>query len=617
VKLKEFLHNFKKDSNTPEEMVMRRKMLIVITVFAIINLLILGIGSLLENKIFIGLLDAGCLIILTIDFLYILKSNNYFTPTYIGIAVIGVLFLILFATGGESNTGHLWIYTFPLFTFFLLGSKRGIVVNTIMLIAIILFFKFGYLIKGSVEYPEHFIFRFIPSYLVVIVYSFTFEELKKQIYSKVITQKQNLRNTIKELKEKKNDLLKLRNGLEEIVNERTKQLLEEIDARKRAQIKISESEKRFRLLFENSPIGMYVSTPEGKVKMVNKALVEMLGYPSEEEFLKLDVNDPSNFVDFDREKFKSELLNYGKVIGYKSIWKKYNGEPIYIQENASALKNEKGEIIQYQGTVEDITKHKEFENALIKAKEKAEESDRLKSEFLAQISHEIRTPVNSILSFTNLLKEEISELGITDLMDSFNMIENGGRRLIRTVDLILNVSDLQNGTYKPEFIEFDLAEDIIKPVLLEFKVQAESKNLEFIFNNNIEGSCSIVADDYTVTQIFVQLIDNAIKFTNKGKVEINLFTTGTHVVSEIIDTGIGISEEYQEKLFKPFCQEDRGYTRKFEGNGLGLSLVKKCSEINKAKILFESRKNVGTKFTVMFERKEKLCSPKKTTVKHK
>ena len=605
MKLKEFLNNFKKDSNTPEEMVMRKKMLYVILGFAMINLTVLGIGSFFENKITLGILDLTCLLLLTLALYYLRKSGKYFPATLLGITVISLLFIIIFATGGDSNTGHLWMFTYPLFTFFLLGSKRGIVVNFIMFIYIISFFLFGNLIEGTVHYSNHFAFRFIPAYLVVVTYSFIFEEFKKQIYQKLINQKTDLKNTVAELREKKEELLQLRNGLEEIVNERTKQLLEEIDARKKAQLQITESEKRFRLLFENSPIGMYVYTPEGKVKMVNKALVQMLGYPSEEQLLKVDVNDPNNFVDFDREKFNQELLTKGKVIGFKSIWKKYDGKPIYIQENASVLKNERGKIIQYQGTVEDITKVKEFEEALIEAKEKAEESDRLKSEFLAQISHEIRTPVNSILSFTNLLKEEISELGITDLMENFNMIENGGRRLIRTVDLILNMSELQNGTYKPDFQDFDLAEDIIKPIIFEFKTQAESKNIGLELNNNLTKTCYIEADDYTVTQIFVQLIDNAIKFTYEGKVEINLFHDDEFVNVEIKDTGIGISKEYRERMFKPFCQEDRGYTRKFDGNGLGLSLVKKCSEINNAKISFQSEKDVGTVFTVSFKRKYK------------
>ncbi len=602
MKLKEFIINFKKDSNTPEEMEMRVKMLYVILGFAMINLTVLGVSSFFENKITLGILDLTCLLLLSLAFYYLKKSNKYFPATYLGISIISILFMVIFATGGDSNTGHLWMFTYPLFTFFLLGSRRGIVVNFIMIVYIISFFVFGNLIEGTVQYSNHFVFRFIPAYLVVVTYSFIFEEFKKQIYQKLINQKTDLKNTVAELREKKEELLQLRNGLEGIVNERTKQLLEEIDARKKAQSKITESEKRFRLLFENSPIGMYVSTPEGKVKMVNKALVQMLGYPSEEELLRIDVNDPNNFVDFDREKFKQELYTNGKVIGFKSIWKKYNGEPIYIRENASALKNEKGEIMQYQGTVEDITKVKEFEEALIAAKEKAEESDRLKSEFLAQISHEIRTPVNSILSFTNLLKEEISELGITDLMESFIMIENGGRRLIRTVDLILNMSELQNGTYQPVFQELDIAEDILKPVLQEFKAQAEAKNISLEFSNCLDNPCYIKADDYTVSQIFVQLIDNAIKFTYKGKVEVNVSGTDETVSVEIKDTGIGISEEYQARVFKPFCQEERGYTRKFDGNGLGLSLVKKCGEINNAKIAFESEKNVGTKFIITFKK---------------
>ncbi len=596
----EFIHSVKSEQYFPSEMAMRMKMLFVIVLFAIFYLTVLGLNSVLGNDLLLGVMDLSGLLLLVMTLYYLNKTKNYYRSTYFGVTVIGILFLFLLATGGASNSGHLWLFTYPLFTFFLLGSKRGIIVNATMIFFAFSIFIFGHLLNNTIHYPSQFIFRFIPSYLLIVIYSFTFEELRKQSHQRLLKQKKDLEETVNELQHKKDELKKFQLNLENLVEERTKQLNNEIEARKKDQEKIAESERRFRLLFESSPIGMYVTTPGGNVIMVNNALVQMLGFPSEAELLKINIESGEYFSDYDRNNFKKEIAEKGKITGLESVWKKFNGEPVHVKENAVAIKDKSGEILYYQGTVEDITKVKEFEDALIRAKEKAEISDKLKSEFLAQISHEIRTPVNSILSFTNLVREEIIDLGITDILESFNMIDNGGKRLIRTVDLILNMSELQNGTYKPTFQELDLVEDIVKPVISEFKIQAESKNLIFEFRNSIERNTYIYADDYTATQIFVQLIDNALKFTHAGKVEILTEEDKDIISVKIKDSGIGISKDYQEKLFKPFCQEERGYTRKFEGNGLGLSLVKKCCDINNAAITVDSKKNIGTTFTITF-----------------
>ncbi|KAB2847224.1 MAG: hypothetical protein F9K45_00120 [Melioribacteraceae bacterium] len=228
-------------------------------------------------------------------------------------------------------------------------------------------------------------------------------------------------------------------------------------------------------------------------------------------------------------------------------------------------------------------------------------ADKLKSEFLAQMSHEIRTPVNVILSFTGLLKEEMDGKLSDDLQTGFKSIGNAGKRIIRTIDLILNMSEIQSGTYdyNPEAI--NLHDDIILKLLIEFRNLAENKGLKLDVVGNC-ADCNIYADPYTVEQIFANLIDNAIKFTEKGSIRINIICHKSHVVAEVIDTGKGIKHEYLKEIFSPFSQEEQGYTRRFEGNGLGLSLVKKYCEINNAAIDLESEFGKGTKFNVVFEK---------------
>lgn len=243
---------------------------------------------------------------------------------------------------------------------------------------------------------------------------------------------------------------------------------------------------------------------------------------------------------------------------------------------------------------------KNFEIDLVKAREEAEKSDKLKTEFLAQMSHEIRTPINSILSFTSLLKEE-TEAASDELSSIFKYIDSGGRRLIRTIDMILNMSQFQTNNYEYQLKEIDLANELLEPAILEFRSIAQEKNLELLLNKKTDPAI-IKADPYTIGQIFINLIDNAIKYTQKGLVEVTLYRNLTgNICVDVKDTGIGISKEYLPSLFTPFSQEEMGYTRKYDGNGLGLALVKKYSEINNVDIIVNTEKNVGSTFTVIFK----------------
>ncbi len=235
------------------------------------------------------------------------------------------------------------------------------------------------------------------------------------------------------------------------------------------------------------------------------------------------------------------------------------------------------------------------------SKEKAEGAVRMKTEFLAQMSHEIRTPINSILSYSQLLKDEILDLVPDDLKFSFDMINNGGRRLIRTVDLILNMSELQTGTYEVIIEKFNLIE-ILDQLVGEFQTAAKSKKIDLMLLNRLEqDEATLSADIYTVTQIFANLIDNAIKYTVEGSIEVVAYKTDDNLISvDVQDTGIGISKKFQETLFEPFTQEEQGYTRKFDGNGLGMALVSEYCKLNDAQISVESEKGEGSIFTIVF-----------------
>ena len=351
---------------------------------------------------------------------------------------------------------------------------------------------------------------------------------------------------------------------------------------------------------EQSPTCIIITNTMGNIEYVNPSFEKITGYSYSEAI----GNNPSMLKsgEITAETYKElwDTIKAGKVWRGELYNKKKNGELYWESATISPVRDESGNITNFIGIKEDITKNKLAQIELIEAKEKAEKLDRIKTVFLAQMSHEIRTPIHIILSFISLIKGDLKPKLSSDIYIAFDSIDAAGKRIIRTIDLLLNMSELQTGSYETTISEIDLKETVIESLYLQFKLQAKNKNLELNFYSE-DIDAIITGDLYSVTQIFANLIDNAIKYTNQGKVEIFLNRNNdNNVTVEVKDSGIGISEEYLPELFSPFTQEEQGYTRGYEGNGLGLALVKKYCDINKANITVESMKGKGTTFKVIF-----------------
>lgn len=363
---------------------------------------------------------------------------------------------------------------------------------------------------------------------------------------------------------------------------------------------IQENLRKLSMVVEQSPVSVVITDTSGIIQYVNSFFTKVTGYEPKEA-----IGNKTNILKsgFMTQSFYEELwetITAGKIWIGEILNKKKNGDLYWEKVIITPLTDERGQIINFVGIKEDITEKKKIIEELQVAKAEAEKSNNLKSEFLALISHEIRTPINVIVSFVSMLKHELGLEVTEDMKVAYLSIESATKRIIRTVDLILNMSELQVGSYLAKMKYINIENDVFQKIILDFINAAESKNLKLSIKRKTENM-NVFVDEYSVIQIFSNLLDNAVKYTDKGYIEIVIERDnfGRLCVS-IVDTGIGISENYLRNLFHPFSQEEEGYTRKYEGSGLGLALVKKCCDLNNAEIKVKSEKGKGSTFTVIF-----------------
>jgi PAS domain S-box-containing protein len=411
---------------------------------------------------------------------------------------------------------------------------------------------------------------------------------------------QKIYNILNELDKSSSEVSTLNERLQDAFREKIEELDIEINNRKKAESFLKKTEEMFKVLFESAPIGMLIVSKDGKVIKSNKAFCNTVGY-DDLEIVSMNIK---NF--FEGNSLGSLRSSYQMIMESESIdleckLTKRNGRKLFALIKSIRIKDENEELISTLLQVLDITQIKRVQAELETALDKAKESDKLKSAFLAQMSHEIRTPLNVILPAIPLLADEIGKKD-TELVSILHAVDNAGKRLHRTIDMILSMSAVQSGNYKAKFEKFNLAEDL-KNLTKEFTNLGRDKGLEIFFTDNSTSS-EISADRYTIGQVFQNLIGNAVKYTQRGHVSVTIDDyEDNRLIVKVEDTGIGMSEKYIKNLFTPFSQEDTGQTRKYDGNGLGLALVKEYVTLNKGVISVQSEKDKGSLFSVIFEKK--------------
>lgn len=362
----------------------------------------------------------------------------------------------------------------------------------------------------------------------------------------------------------------------------------DITERKKTELALKESEEKFRSIMENSADAIFITDQQGKYMFTNKAVSHMLGYTSDEMKSKTIADiSPSDKME-EHFKFFKQILIDGKGFTEIELLKK-DGTIILADLNAVILPD--GTIY---GSCRDITENKKAESELINAKEKAEESDRLKSAFLSNMSHEIRTPMNGILGFAQLLKEP--DLTIDEQQEYIQTIQISGARMLNTINSIVDISKIESGLIGIDIKETNLNEKI-EFTYKFFKPEVENKGLHFLFKNGLPTIEAIIkTDNEKVNGILTNLVRNAIKFTFDGSIEFGYVKKGEYLEFFVKDTGIGVPMKQQQLIFERFRQGTESHNRGYEGSGLGLSISKSYVEMLGGRIWLESKEGLGSIF---------------------
>lgn len=370
--------------------------------------------------------------------------------------------------------------------------------------------------------------------------------------------------------------------------------------RNRNETKILESEEKFKLIANNIPGTVYLSKFDAFSTKIflNDEILNLTGY-SKSEFIEHNLSFLSLIHPDDKDEvINSQIdnLQSGKPLHNIYRIQRKTGEYIWVEEFGDVIKKD-GEIEFVGGIYFDITNKKETEDA-IKAKQLAEAANKSKSDFLANMSHEIRTPLNGIIGFTHLLMktelEEIQEKYMTTINQS-------AHSLLEIINDILDFSKIEAGKLEL-FIDLYDIKKVLGQVFDLIVYESNQKNLELELNVDPDVPKYIWTDIVRIKQILINLLSNAVKFTNEGSITLNVSVlekdnnNNCTLRFSVVDTGIGILEKNQKKIFKAFSQEDSSTTRKFGGTGLGLTISNQLLALMESRLQLESKIDVGSNF---------------------
>jgi signal transduction histidine kinase/ActR/RegA family two-component response regulator len=290
------------------------------------------------------------------------------------------------------------------------------------------------------------------------------------------------------------------------------------------------------------------------------------------------------------------ILN-GNVWQGEQLRMRKNGTTYDEEQTVTPVLDHEGNITHFIAIKNDVSERKKFEQSLIAAKESVEAADKLKDAFIGNISHGIRTPLYIMIGYLNHISSELKSSLSVEQGKYFDFVFESADRLTNSIDLILDISRLQTGNIEFQDVEISLRK-VIEDQIMLVKSMAEKKNLSLAFDNQM-GDVRVRADETFLAKCLLSLLDNAVKFTRKGYVEVRLYHRDTGEISiDVEDTGVGISEDYQTKMFSINTPSNDSSGHAFEGVGLGLALVRRYLEQIGGRITIKSARGVGSIFTI-------------------
>ncbi|MCZ4693270.1 PAS domain S-box protein [Ancylomarina euxinus] len=363
------------------------------------------------------------------------------------------------------------------------------------------------------------------------------------------------------------------------------------------QTALEENEAKYRSLIENSNDAIYLLY-NNHFELINKRFEEILGYTSQEmkhiNLYNLIATESLEMMNIRiQENDKSKLSQKFEFVGIAK-----SGKKIPIEVSSSFIPYKDG--IANQGIIRDISQNKKHESDLIKAKEIAEESDRLKSVFLATMSHELRTPLNAVIGFSDLIKADLS---LEEIIYYSEIINMSGKHLLGVIEDVFDISLIETGDIKIENepLSINTLLNEVYEIIKNEQTLQNKEHVDLILNNSLENQDTILfSDQKRIKQNLINLLKNALKFTEKGRIT---FGCNLHKENQqefiqffVKDTGIGIPPNKQKLIFEVFRQADDSHTRIYGGSGLGLTICKKLTNLMGGDIWVESKEGDGANF---------------------
>jgi len=372
----------------------------------------------------------------------------------------------------------------------------------------------------------------------------------------------------------------------------------DITEKKNSELAVIKSEARFRSIFENSGSGMAILELDGRFIQTNPAFRKILGY-QENELNEMNFRDITHPGDLDKSvQLTMELLR-NEAYENRFIEKRYlsrEGDIIWALTNVSLLRDLEGKPLYFIAQVQNITERKKTEDQLIQYADELNILNAAKDKFFSIISHDLRSPFNSLLGITEYIYQSYDNLSSTEIRESVKNIYSSSQKLYNLILNLLEWSRLQSGRFEIDKTEIEL-ENLIDEMKNLYTESATAKNISI--STEIPKNLFILADKYMIETILRNLISNAIKFTKAGgKIKLQAIAKGSFAEIAVIDNGIGITKENLKNLFRIDEQFRRDGTANEKGTGLGLILCKEFVEKNGGTIAVESGERKGSRFSI-------------------